>query len=1432
MQSTTGQPKRPAAHDVAGQLDLAGVADQLDLSGIADQLDLSGIDDKPKDSRSMFARVYDAAFTAPKVIRDFGNSMEETMLASAARGEPGAGLASRAAGFAAGTMDALLTPGDLILALTGMKAVRDGGRGVGAVARGVDALGSGALVARGAERSIDADDAGDVGAGSVQALLGMAGMAGARANAPAVPRPTVRGRLVAAPHAVTPDGVVLPPGASVPPAARNVTPSAPAGRSARPAAVMGRSASGDRVYSSDPNAQPVALEPAALLPERAATLDEFVPTPGGTSIARKRDLIDADSVARQLDVSGIADAAPPQAQKAGKAPKAPKESSAVPAPVMDFHADGRKVFSSDAAAASVRNAPLDNDELGEVRRMYAEMDAMPFTRHTFDHSPSGQGGTPDIIGGAGGAKVYEDIVELYGGTGPGREAIADAMDKLLKGERSVYGPAIRETARLRLKGQLRGQLPPDAGDLAQSGSMTDDDYAEFARMVDREAADVAGDASRLTGEDGRINPALLQHLSGAAVGAAAGGATGDDMESRIKNAAVGGVMGAMVPSVVGGRPARFRLAPPVSGVTLDPRVSGLAPEPRPVQRPALDASGRFLAESGSAHSGLLTNMGGAAGGAALGASAGSTPEEKIKGALFGGAIGLAGANSLPGGVLRGRIRVPEKPAPMVGRLTTRANLQTTGRPAPRPETARQDPMAGTEAFLGKFAPEIKSGITEVLERNGGFDAQRRGVMNQAQVERLAQGIAVDVQRTLKPGTALNAEAIRSHVDALATAQSKVNDLAAKVARGANSDADVLALQAAKAEVDTIGASVMGARSEAGRALAQWRMLARVLDTGNPDLMADAARLLRGEAAEFAGAFSKLPDDPLQRFRWLQQHGKPSRMEQVRQYYLSNILSGLKTHERNAIGNAANSLTNLVVHPAAVGVDAVRSAVTGAPRTAFLSELPSQMAGGLLGFERGISEALFSLKNGVNRSALTQSLSAAEAGKLDVPRVEFGGGGANPLNWPGRALDASDQFFRAIARNTEAHGLAHAQAKREGLSGDRLTERMGELLAGAGKDGERIAEQADAFARRTVFQEKAGPLVGNIQAIAQRYPAVSFVLPFVRTPSNILRQGFEFSPAGFGMKAARAGGREGAQAQARAALGSVGVAGLAWLASTGRLSGNGPTDQIERAQLMESGWRPNSVRVGDRWVGISLFQPISVPAMAIANSFESWQSRGMREADAPTKALEAMRGFGQSVLDLSFMSGVADLFAALSREGSAGSRGAEYAGRVASGFVPLAGAQRTAAHAMDTTVRDADGFSEQIMTGIPGLSNNVPARMDRFGRDVKRQGGAFNVVDPFNVSTISDDPVLAEVGRVRMGRASGKVSGAELSRDEEREIQKLKGTATYEVLARAVASDGYQALDDMDKAAVLERLIDQTRAQVQKGLRGRFRLREPLQQGAR
>jgi hypothetical protein len=649
--------------------------------------------------------------------------------------------------------------------------------------------------------------------------------------------------------------------------------------------------------------------------------------------------------------------------------------------------------------------------------------------------------------------------------------------------------------------------------------------------------------------------------------------------------------------------------------------------------------GREPGEEGKILTALGVRAGGAVAGGLTGAASGDTPEEKVKRALIYGAAGFAAPSLMRSNAGRTAAREALAARPVMG--------------APR-----TNPLAGTDVFLRKFPEELRQGVREVLERNGGFDRQRRGVLSQPHVERLAETISVDVWQRLTPGTALPAEAIRAYADTVATLQSKADDLARKISGGQSTDADLLAFQQTRAELDTTLASLMGARSEAGRALAQFRVLSRVLQSGDVNLIRQAANApgVREESARLAGQLAQLPPDPIARYRFLQQEAARGATlgQKVVAYYYANILSGLKTTERNTLGNLANLSTEIVTGPAAASLDVLRSKLTGKPREVFFGELKPAVVGAMGGLEKGLREFVFRMRYGIGRDALLDTVRAAEAGSsFDAPRFEFGGGGANPFNWPGRILDATDGLFRSIAREMELSRAAFAQAKKEGKRGQALIERMVELQTGTDDVSRQIQDTAERYSARAVFQEKPGPVVGWLQASKQKFPGLAFLTPFVKVPGAIARQGFEFSPAGFGMKAARQGGRAGVQAQARAALGSMLLAPLAWLAASGRLSGSGPRDAEERARLYESGWRPNSIKIfpksdetrrqlqaegltpgpdGGYWVSYTLFQPVSVPAAVMANGFDAWREAGGSDKDAVTIAGTVVGRSIRSALD--------------------------------------------------------------------------------------------------------------------------------------------------------------------------------------------------------
>jgi hypothetical protein len=1358
--------------------------------------------------------------------------------------------------------------------------------------RGVDVASGGAVAAHGAERLMDAKTLPEAGAGLAELGFGALGMR----TAAHVPELAAREGLhvgelpPARGFTVTPEGAAVPAGQPVPdtvvPDASFVraVPAELARRETRgylPAGARPVTESGvvlppgtDVIPAGQPDpsfvrgvpAEYARREPAGLLPEQSAAANEFVMLPDG-SIIRRADLAAIQSrgtLPPNTPQSAGAGATEAAATKGKGKRSRVQEAASQLAAIMDRHASGEPIYSSDPHAQSIKGVPLDNAEQHEVRRMLAEMESIPFTKHTFNDPGVGKGGSLEIVPGAAGAPVYQDVLDIHGGSAS-RAAIQEAMQKVLAGERTAYGPAIREIARQRMSGHRRAMLPPEAGDLPQSGHMTDEDFNDFSRYVDRLSGEHASGyegVEREPGQEGRISTEAAAHIGGAVAGGLTGAASGDDTESRIKRGLIGATVGAMVPSMVGRPGARIpaelaglgeRTA--AAGITpevVDARISQL--EPRTANRPiypdpieatyqrVLRQGGRKLAtETGMIDPAVASHVGGAVAGGLTGAASGEDTEDRIKRGLIGAAIGGVAPALIRGGNGRlvraagtpAEVRAASGAAPVVS--AEGAVLPTSARPAPTPRQPLRDPMAGVDTFIEHFPEELRGGIRDIIESNHGFQAQRRGTISEEMTAGLAERVKVDLSRRLKPGTAVNAESVRAFTDQLATSQQKIQTLTERVNSGRATDAEVVALEQARAEASTLAASIMGARSEAGRALAQFKVLARVLDTGNSRLIQQTANGLRGEAAEFAAKFAELPSDPMERYRWLQAQERPSRMDRARSYYYANILSGLKTHERNILGNVSNAIANVAAAPVAAGVDAIRSGLTGKPRTILFSELPHQAAGALAGIERGFSEAMFSLKNGVSRAQLSGAMTAAEAGRLDIPRIEFKGGGANPFNWPGRALDGADQFFRAVAFDSELSGLAFAQAKREGLSGQALTDRMAALKTGVDETAQRVQQQAQDFARKAVFQEPGGNFVKGLQLLSQKVPGVSFVIPFIKTPAAIFRQGAAFSPAGFAMKGARAGGREGAQNIAKATMGSVAAGYLAYLAATDRLSGSGPTNPAERAQLMESGWRPDSVKIGDKWVSYSLFQPVSVQASAIANAFDAWRAAGANASAADKVYASVMRSI-RSGLNQSFLSGLSDLVQAVEDSDTTLGAAQKYAGRTAGGFVPFAGAVRTVQQAMDAKVRQPTNTAEAVKAGIPGLSESVPARLDRFGREITREGGPLRrASDPFNTSSKVDDPVLQLIDRlgITVGRSSdqfnvpGAAKGTKLPDDQARALEIARGQARYAALARLLQQPAFETRSLEVQQRYAEKVLRTATERVTNAARGLARRRQAI-----
>lgn len=162
-------------------------------------------------------------------------------------------------------------------------------------------------------------------------------------------------------------------------------------------------------------------------------------------------------------------------------------------------------LSAKMAASLGSHAPTPA-ELQEMRRMLAEMDNLPFVQRTWNEAPmkdgNAAGGDYDIVAGAAGAPVYDDILQHAPGTSAMSrgEVAASIRDALENGRFTNGARGALEVARKRIAGDTsisRPSLPPEAGnpqparqamllpvDLRPSKAAMTDIYNRFKREAE------------------------------------------------------------------------------------------------------------------------------------------------------------------------------------------------------------------------------------------------------------------------------------------------------------------------------------------------------------------------------------------------------------------------------------------------------------------------------------------------------------------------------------------------------------------------------------------------------------------------------------------------------------------------------------------------------------------------------------------------------------------------------------------------------------------------------------------------------------------------------------------------------------------------------------------------------------------------------------
>ncbi|QUT05195.1 thermonuclease family protein [Sphingobium phenoxybenzoativorans] len=694
--------------------------------------------------------------------------------------------------------------------------------------------------------------------------------------------------------------------------------------------------------------------------------------------------------------------------------------------------------------------------------------------------------------------------------------------------------------------------------------------------------------------------------------------------------------------------------------------------------------------------------------------------------------------------------------------------------------------------LGKLdsPQEIKRALTVTDQRVGGFDAATRGRIAQAETQELANEIGMTTQQLLsrRNGQAFNAEQALAARQILAKSGNELVNMARAIQRLDDpGEVKLAAFRQAWVRHVAIQEQIAGITAEAGRTLAQFRMIAdgrnvrgNVLNAlseggGGKDRLKAAADLIL-ENADNPGDMNKMAAKAL----------KPKFLDKINEYWINSLLSGPATHVVNAVSNTMTALAQIPEHAVAAGIGGVRQLALQQRRAdrVLFSELGARSVGLLQGTKEGLAQAARTFRTG----------EGSDFGNKVEARMDdaISGLKGKIIRTPTRMLNASDELFKGMARRMELSGLSVRKAYQEGLKGEEAKKRAADLLA---NPTEEMLDRAFDYGGYLTFQRPLGEGMQSFSRFVQKTPLMKFIVPFVRTPTNLLKFATERSPAAPILKEWRqdiaAGGDRRDLAVARMLVGTGVGAIAAEMAATGLITGNGPADEQAAQLLRADGWQPYSIKLGDKYVSYSRLDPFATTLGVAAGMVELQDYMTEKQQDKVGALIAA--SVMQNLSSKTWLSGMSGLIEAVNDP----TRYADtFLQRFASSFIVPAGVAQLA-RTVDPTMREAQSVLDAVRARVPGLSSSLEARRDIWGQPIVAEGGVGpDIISPVRQSTRRSDPVTNAL--LDAGVHLSKPQKKDMTPREYGQFQELSGIKAKGWIADLIAAADWKTMDTEDK----------------------------------
>ena len=211
----------------------------------------------------------------------------------------------------------------------------------------------------------------------------------------------------------------------------------------------------------------------------------------------------------------------------------------------------------------------------------------------------------------------------------------------------------------------------------------------------------------------------------------------------------------------------------------------------------------------------------------------------------------------------------------------------------------------------------------------------------------------------------------------------------------------------------------------------------------------------------------------------------------------------------------------------------------------------------------------------------------------------------------RVLGAQDEWFKTLTYNGKAMSRI-AKEMPEGLSRAEKKEFVRKHLDMFYDDaGEAVDRELLDYSRRATFQEDLEKgMINNLHLAIGKTPELGIIMPFVRTPANLISRAIQRTPvANFMSKRTRRMWTSGNPDEKAEVIGNTiigtGIFGTALgYSMSGNITGSGPLDYQKNKLWRAAGFKPYHIKFGDTWYKYDRLEPLMMPFIYVATLHEN------------------------------------------------------------------------------------------------------------------------------------------------------------------------------------------------------------------------------------